>query len=203
MFVSFEGHFITAAHVLKDHFKWSKKTGEPEGDCFPIVYVPSPTWETPRWFKFKNCMVDETIDVAVCKTQDNPFGITGLHVSRLDLIPKEPPDGTAVAFTGFPQYITVPVTSRGHTASIGAFFGKDRRLILVDKTTWHGVSGGPLYLTDGSVIGIISKLGENLWEGMAFATPAAPIIKFLSDKKIPAWHEDAQQTNEPPKKKKK
>jgi hypothetical protein len=27
LFVSFEGHFTTAAHVLKDRFKWSKKTG--------------------------------------------------------------------------------------------------------------------------------------------------------------------------------
>jgi Trypsin-like peptidase domain len=144
--------------------------------------------ETIYWL---SVMADE-IDAAVCKTQENPFGMEGLHLSRLDFSTKEPIDGTAIGFTGFPQYITVPVTSRGHVASIGEFV-ENRRYILIDKTTWHGVSGGPLYLCDGTVIGIMAKVGENLWSGMGFAIPSTLILKFLRDKNIPVMYEQQQQ----------
>lgn len=192
-FVSYEGDFITAAHVIKDHFKWNKK-GEPNANCFPVIYVPAPTWQTFKWFKFASCITDDVIDIAVCKTTVNPFGVSGLHIDRLHLVSQVPSDGTPVAFTGFPQFIVVPVTSRANVAATADFFTKGQMDIVVDKTTWHGVSGGPVYLGDGTVIGIIVKSGESVWSGMAFARQTSNILKFLTENKIRIWQGEPEQT---------
>ena len=67
-FVNFEGNFVTAAHVIKDHFKWNAK-GEPDPNCFPIIYLPDPKWPVAKWFKFERCIIDSIADIAVCRTQ--------------------------------------------------------------------------------------------------------------------------------------
>lgn len=199
-FVNYEGNFITAAHVINDRFKWNKRGG-PIGDCFPIIYTPNPTWQFAQWFQFESCIVDDAIDIAVCKTKVNPFSISGLHLERLHLISSVPKDGTPVAFTGFPELILVPVTSRANVASTGEFFTAGQMDIMIDKTTWHGVSGGPLYLADGTVVGIIRKMGDGLWSGMAFARQTSAILKFLSDNKILYWQEQPEQPKTKPKSK--
>jgi hypothetical protein len=79
------------------------------------------------------------------------------------------------------------IAARANIAATGPFFDIGQVDILIDKTTWHGVSGGPLYLADGTVIGIIRKTGEGLWAGMGFARQASTILKFLSDQHIPVW----------------
>src|SRR5229473_4702719 len=61
-FINYNGDFITAAHVISG-FKWNKK-GDPDLDCFPIIYVPNPTWQSPRWFQFGLCTIDAAIDIA-------------------------------------------------------------------------------------------------------------------------------------------
>lgn len=188
-FVNFEGHFVTAGHVIKASFKWNKR-GEADLDCFPVIYVPNPSWPSIRWFKFEPCIVDETVDIAVCKTTLNPFSESSLRLGRLHLVPDVPPDGTPVAFTGFPQFIAIPVTSRGNVASTGQFANTPE--IVIDKTTWHGVSGGPLYLANGAVIGMMTKMGESVWAGMAFAKPTSLILKFLREKHI--RHEEPEQS---------
>jgi hypothetical protein len=190
-FVSYEGNFITAAHVINDHFKWNKH-GVPALECFPVIYAPNPTWQSFKWFQFGSCILDDAIDIAVCKTILNPFGVSGLHIGRLHLIPSVPKDGTPVAFTGFPQLIVVPVTSRANVASTGAFFRPEQIDIMIDKTSWHGVSGGPLYLGDGSVVGIVLRTGEGLWSGMAWARHTSSVLKFLSDNKILFWQEEPE-----------
>lgn len=203
LFVSFEGHFVTAAHVLDKPFRWSRQTGAPVGECFPVIYVPNPTWEHPKWFVFRDCTIDDAADLAVCKTSLNPFGIGEIHPSRLHLRAIEPADATDVAFTGFPQSITVPVTSRATVASIGQFLIPNhdpKRYVLIDKTCWHGVSGGPLYLSDGSVIAVMAKAGEDLWSGMAFAITSAQVVTFLRQHNIPIWEEDGEQKNSVPEK---
>jgi Trypsin-like peptidase domain len=196
LFVSFEGDFITAAHVIAGNFQWDSKTGEPTGACFPVIYLPHPTWEKLRWFQFRECSIDTSLDVAVCRTVENPFGYEGVHPVRLHLVNLEPPKGTAVAFSGFPQMFPVPITSQGHIAGIGEFakpFNDNRRYILVDKNNWHGVSGGPLYLSNGDVIGVMTKMGEGLWDGLGFAILSGPILTFLSAHHIPIWTSDETQ----------
>jgi hypothetical protein len=191
-FVNYEGNFITAGHVIKDNFKWNKRGVEADMDCVPVIYVPKPSWQHVGWFKFGPCTVDETIDIAVCKTIYNPFSDSSLHLGRLHLFPATPADGTAVAVTGFPQLTALPVTSRGNVAGTGEFFANTTE-IVIDKTTWHGVSGGPIYLANGAVIGMMTHIGENLWAGMAFGKPTSMILKFLSEKNIPVWHDEPTQ----------
>jgi Trypsin-like peptidase domain len=198
-FVDYDGDFITAAHVISEHFKWNKRN-EPTSDCFPVIYVPNPTWQVSRWFQFGSCTVNDAIDIAVCKTRLNPFGESGLHINRLHLGSTVPKDGTAVAFTGFPQFILVPITSRANVASSGDFFTPGQMDVVIDKTTWHGVSGGPLYLADGTVIGIVIKTGEGLWSGMGFARQTSSFLKFLSEKKIPIWQEEQKPSTKKEKK---
>ncbi|MGI9104079.1 MAG: S1 family peptidase [Terriglobales bacterium] len=200
-FVSYEGDFVTAAHVIKDHFAWNRK-GEPEADCFPIIYLPASAWQSPgrKWFAFGPCAMDSDIDVAVCKTALNPFMDSGLHINRLRLASLVPPDGTAVAFTGFPQHILLPITSRANIAATGAFLAAGQMDIVVDKTVWHGVSGGPLYLADGTVIGIVIKMGEELWSGLGFARQTSAILKFLVANHVRVWEPEPEQTKQKNKK---
>lgn len=180
-FVNYEGNFITAAHVINDNFKWYSQE-RPSADCFPVIYIPNPTWSNARWFQFHQCISDAGIDVAVCKTLQNPLDTRELHARWLHLSSKEIlDDGTPVAFTGFPQNILVPITSRANIAAIDDLFVPRHSDIAVDKTVWHGVSGGPLYLSDGTVIGIIRGTGEGLWSGLAFARGIAEILRFLSE----------------------
>lgn len=194
-FVNYEGYFITAGHVINDWFKWNKH-GVPINECFPVIYVPNPTWQAIKWFQFGSCIVDDALDIAVCKTILNPFGVSGLRLQRLSLVATLPKDGTPVAFTGFPQLILVPVTSRANVASSGAFFKADQLDIMIDKTTWHGVSGGPLYLGNGAVIGIVLRAGEGLWTGMAWARQSASVLKFLGDNKVLFWTPEAKNSKE-------
>jgi hypothetical protein len=169
-------------------------------DCFPVIYVPNPTWQSPKWFQFGSCVVDDAIDVAVCKTGLNPFSMSDLHIARLHLTSNVPKDGTAVAFTGFPQFITMPVTSRANVASTGEFTAHGQVDIVIDKTTWHGVSGGPLYLADGSVVGIVIKVGEGVLSGMGFARQTSAFLNFLSEKKITIWQEEEKPSTKKEKK---
>jgi hypothetical protein len=185
-FVNFEGTFITAAHVITEHFKWYKNE-RPSAVCFPVIYIPNPKWPQTRWFQFHSCVTEATIDIAVCKTMQSPFfaeNLPNVHARWLRLSTKTVEDGTPVAFTGFPQNILVPITARANVAAIGEFSLAGYVDIVIDKTNWHGTSGGPLYLSDGSVIGIMRQRGEGLWDGLAFARDMSAILNFLSDHHI-------------------
>ena len=193
-FVNFEGDFVTAAHVITDHFKWNAK-GEPDPNCLPIIYLPDPRWPAAKWFKFERCVTDTLVDIAVCRTQQNPVEVPRLHLLRLHLVTTSPPDGTSVALTGFPLDVAIPVTSRGSIASsIGAFTGSQPE-IMVNGAVWGGMSGGPLYLAHGSVIGMILKTGLPIAAGMGFARPTSSILDFLRKNKV-AILEEQQQSKE-------
>jgi hypothetical protein len=56
---------------------------------------------------------------------------------------------------------------------------------IVDKQCWKGSSGGPLYLANGRIIGMISMCGYTLGDesavGSAHAISAKIILDFLTN----------------------
>jgi hypothetical protein len=94
----------------------------------------------------------------------------------------------------------VPITSRANVASSGEFITPGQTDIVIDKTTWHGVSGGPLYLADGSVVGIVIRMGDYVLSGMGFVRQTSSFLKFLSEKKITIWQEEEKPSTKKKKK---
>jgi V8-like Glu-specific endopeptidase len=91
------------------------------------------------------------------------------------------PEGTAIAFTGFPLESKSPVTSKGDIAGFGAITETIAAFdYSIDRAAWPGASGSPLYLSNGRVIGIVRAAGENLGSGISYARSAAVISNFLS-----------------------
>lgn len=184
-FINDEGYFLTAGHIFD---AWTQ-IDRSKGDCFPAVYIPIGGWHSDRpidkvrWFKFQTCLKGNSIDVAACKLDVNPFTsedvkkqIQVLTFGRFFSLE----DGTPVAFTGFPLELLRPVTSKGNIAS----FGEIEKLIVIDTGSWPGASGSPLYSAEGSVIGVMVKTGINLGTGLAYALPAETVIAFLRENKI-------------------
>ncbi len=182
-FVNNEGYFVTAAHVVKD-FEKRLSTDQP---CDSVIYVPLSGWDKPlkevRWFRFMSCLTNTGVDFAVCKPIDNPFRdqeVKGLFstVTFKNFVGNK--DGTQVAFTGFPLSFLRPVTSKGNIAS----YVEARQEFVIDKTAWPGASGSPVYLSDGSVIGIVRETGGGVGAGLTYARPAEWITAFLTANKI-------------------
>ena len=194
-FINEQGGFMTAAHVLDGWDKIDRR----QGDCAPAIYMAIGGWKndvpTPkvRAFFFSQCNRDDTIDIAVCKPIANPFTdeVVRQQVRFLTFGAfSGQRDGTAAAFTGFPLEFLRPVTSKG---SIASYVAADKELVI-DKAAWPGASGSPVYLPDGTVIGVVRQAGRGLGSGLAYARPAELIVEFLSKNKIPFHQQQPAQT---------
>lgn len=201
-FVDTDGRFITPGHVL-DGWKQISKT---KHECAPAIYVPSHGWRKfekdieVQWFTIAACTRDQKLDLAVCKPDDSPF--TNAHVARENIATvafdtNEWPDGTPVAFTGFPLQITSPITSKGFVGGklkvIGSEIGFD---YAIDKAAWPGASGSPLYLPNGNVIGILFMTGINQGTGLSYARSASIITEFLK-RSVPKTEKKVQKQATP------
>lgn len=184
-FINNQGGFLTARHVLSELRKVSTK----ERPCFPAIYIPIGGWEKgkhelgTRWFKFTSCLIKNKLDIASCSLINNPFqdAAVSRHIVFLRFENSfSYKDGTPIAFTGFPLYSTIPVTSKGIIASYRAV----AKEMVVDKNAWPGASGSPVYIANGRVIGMIIKRGIGAGIGLAYARPGDLIIKFLREEKI-------------------
>lgn len=171
-FISAQGRFATAAHVIAD-------TRRP--NCAPAIYLPTEGWEqtTPalaiRLYNFKSCPVLNTaLDIAVCETDDDltQDAARGVRVAPVVFNSTKHPAGTLVAFLGFPLQETTPVSVRGSIATYWTAQNIVNGELVIDKSSWAGMSGGPVFLGDGSVIGIVTNRGTNTREGMTMARPA-------------------------------
>jgi len=191
--VNREGDFVTAAHVLDD---WGK-VSTPQQPCILYVYFPVGGWENgakgigiqgsakARWFPFAHCIKQYTIDVASCRITENPFSDAEVksQLSSVTFESVELPDGSPVAFTGFPLNSLRPITSKAFVAAYRVDASGSAE-IIVDKAGWPGASGSPLYTASGHVIGLIREAGVDRASGIAYARVGSLITQFLKDKKI-------------------
>ena len=154
-FVDTLGRFITAAHVLDN---WDT-IGRERHPCTGAIYIPDHGWGKVeknilfQSFSFVSCIRDLTIDLALCQPTENPFAsgrVAKGNISPVSFDTREWPEGTPVAFSGFPLEYTFPLTSKGfvagHMEIQNSNIGFD---YVIDKSTWPGASGSLVYLGNG------------------------------------------------------
>ena len=174
-FITSEGRFLTAAHVI-DSFS----TVQPPCGAEAIL-IPQHGWDRDAasipftWVRIGACIKDGTLDIATCIPQQMQTGLATVNIAD-----GRPPDGTKVAFTGFPLNTAQPFTSRCDIAQYqSATDGEGSRMLVLDKWAWPGDSGSPVYTETGEVIGIVLRRGLGDGEGIGFALSSPFIVKFL------------------------
>ncbi len=185
-FISARGEFVTAGHVI------DAMDGATRPCPITAVFLPATRWqpEAPEedfvWFPFKiqDCAIDREIDAAKC----NPLSDLSIRqpgfrfaIEPVELEFSKPPDGTEVAFTGFPLRSRDPLTSRTviatyRTVSRGASVATE---IILDHVAWVGGSGSPVYLSNGRIIGMILERGIEQSTGIAVVRPIESLQKML------------------------
>jgi len=172
-FVSAEGEFVTAAHVLQTA----------PANCDTAIYVPLDGWRSEadaiRLFNFQRQRrrIETNADVAVCQTTVPPATVPKVNAVPVTLDAEASPvEGTEVAFTGFPLRNAEPLTARGFLAGYRNPSRVGGERWILDRAAWPGSSGSPVYLDDGRVIGIIIQRGINDGSGLAYARPASQIV---------------------------
>jgi hypothetical protein len=185
-FVSGDPRVITAGHVAK---AFNMKDRIPHC-AFPAIYVPIDGWDSSsskvqiRYVLITVCDIGESLDIAACYLAEDVTNSAAIKAKpkAADLDGSIYPDGTPVAFTGFPLSFVQPITSQG---IIGTYRGPNPTLgpteLVVDKNAWPGASGSPIFDVNGRVVGMIIQRGFNDSSGLAFAIPSGVIKKFLSD----------------------
>jgi hypothetical protein len=171
-FTSEGGDFMTAAHVL------AGLRSRP--DCNQALYLPIGGWDSAVIARdvlaadFSCPFVDDALDVAHCRTAAPlaSYRTLGVVVAPVTLDEKFQDDGTPAAFMGFPDHTQQPISSRGFIAGYRPGPSSARFELLVDKAGWGGVSGGPVFVADGRVIGMVVKRGVAAFEGVTVARPA-------------------------------
>lgn len=184
-FINDEGYFITATHVLDGSY--GDTTQAIKEEYILAVYIIISRLQNgimnAHWFKFNDCIKNTDADIAVCRPDTNPFTVEEVKRRIGFATFKKSPnikDGMPVAFTGFPLDSLRPITAKGNIASYDEIKGA----IIIDNSAWPGVSGSPVYLFDGKVIGIVLRGGINEASGLAVARYSESITKFLAENKI-------------------
>ena len=175
-FVSTDGIFVTPNHVIDGIVSAQRQTPCPVA----AIFIPANGWSTNAptlrvnfyGFKTGSCNINRELDVAVCKPLKP---VTDITPAVLETTP--PPDGTPVAFTGFPLSNVMPITSTGTVAGYKDLRETGPETIIVDKNTWPGASGSPIYLRNGRVVGMLTLRGTGDGAGLTYGRTG----KVLSD----------------------
>lgn len=183
-FINSSGYFLTAAHVIAE---LRRTTIMQPTACVMAIYLPENGWQRDaanfniKWHAFTDCFVDETLDIAACKTIDDVTSGIRPMTFRGELLA----DGTAVAFTGFPLGAVEPLSARGYVAAYrAAVENLGPTELVIDRQNWPGSSGSPAYDVDGNVVGIVLQRGIGDGVGMAIARPTSRILAFLASKNV-------------------
>lgn len=188
-FVDNQGRFITAGQVV-EKTSWDKMVVQRHA-CRPVIYIPDRGWSAGfvgtipvQYFWMGECESDNVFDLAVCSLVENPFKSSRVpsdNISYVSFDSNQALEGTPVAFTGFPLEYTTPVSSMGYVAGfVGSGPNNETYAYVVDKNTWPGASGSPLYVGSGKVIGLMRLGGRDLAAGIGVAISATTISDFLS-----------------------
>ena len=188
-FVGAEGRFVTALHVaraVQDAIETQPL--QRAAVCVPYDGWPRGDETAPLWCAgFKIINSDAQNDLALCLTERNPFADPKtkhfVHPAVLDAT--LPPDGTEVIFIGFPSSNAVPMTFRGFVSSYQDIArGKESGpLFLIQGSDLPGMSGGPLCLPNGHVIGLVLGSGTQRFATLTGARPTRFISSLLKGPK--------------------
>jgi len=183
-FVSADGTFVTANHVIEGMLSSARKTPCPHA----AFYLPkSGGWSAEQAtfqsdyyvFHAAECKRDADIDVARCRSV-RP--VEAAHkIAPVAFETEVQPDGTPVAFTGFPLQFQIPLSSVGNVSGYVKTRedGRGPRAMIMDKSGWPGASGSPMFLSNGKVVGLVGQRGINDGSGRAIAVPSRLIQEFL------------------------
>ena len=182
-FIDPHGAFVTATHVIKSIAETKDKSCETPA---VLVRTDRSAFTSLNLYGLKfiasDCRIDESADIAQCKTVVDPTEDKKIVAkpAALTIASDLLPDGTPVAFTGFPVNGLVPYTARAIIAGYQFIDGSPKQglqaqMVVLDKQAWPGSSGGPVYRVDGRVVGMLLQAGN----GLAFARPGARLNEFL------------------------
>jgi len=193
-FISEAGEFLTAAHVIDG------VQGHAHACTVTAIYLPADRWEPERpeevftWYPFVagDCALHRDLDVAKCKLLVDLSVRRGKQSFEIRPVRFEwtsQPDGTLIAFTGFPLGSRDPLTSRGGVAQYRRRQSGNNLLpgelpqntidLIIDQSAWPGASGAPVYLSDGRVIGMLLARGSGEGTGTSVVRPAHVLQRIL------------------------
>src|SRR5262245_7067241 len=182
-FIDAYGGFLTAAHVIKSIDE--HKTCETPALLVRVEEAATPGTSNLYGLKFvaSDCRIDETADLARCKTVEDPTGTEKIAAkpTALKVVGDVKPVGTPVAFTGFPVNGLTSYTARANIVGYQGIEPTSKQDLLaytlvLDKSAWPGSSGGPVYGVDGRVMGLLLQTGS----GLAFARHGARLSEFVN-----------------------
>jgi serine protease Do len=155
MALNADGYVLTSSHVVK-----GART----------IYISNSRYEQ---LKVEEVYRDEKLDIAVLKVVEEDFQSFGEIPYSLKHSPSDP--GERVFTLGYPREDVV--YNEGSVSSVTGFEG-DTTAYQVAIPVNPGNSGGPLFDSQGNLVGIIS--GRNIGaEGASFAIQSRYIIDYL------------------------
>jgi trypsin-like peptidase len=182
--ISQEADFVTAAHVLT--------AMQQDNDSCPTSAVtlavrdwrPDAPAEELFWFPFRtaDCWIDRAIDIAKCRARgDFPARIRNLRRAvPVQFAYNIEPDGTQLAFSGFPLEARDPMTLRAHVAAYQTPWPDDATpQLILDHPALPGSSGSPVFRADGKVIAILLRDGSPDAPGTSVARPVSAFRNML------------------------
>src|ERR1700730_13432687 len=180
-FVFADGTFLTPNHVIEGINNPVRQNPCPS----PALYIPVNGWQTTAqtfrvdFYAFvpSLCKIDRSLDTAVCKPIKPITGIVPVILEHL-----LPPDGTPVAFTGFPLRNVTPITSIGAIAGYTDERGTGPLSIIVDKNNWPVASGSPIYLQNGKVVGMLALRGAGEGAGLTYGRTSKALSDVLGER---------------------
>jgi hypothetical protein len=181
-FISSRGDFITPDHTLRDTGAGGRFAG-----CEPYVWFTRPSKHPGAFtaiafpFQVKDCITDSVGDIARCRTEADLSKVEqGQYAPQPVVIdPGQRDDGLAIAITGYPLGIPVPLSSRGYIASY-QLGGQGPIDIAIDHAAWPGGSGSPVYDSGGKVLGMLVQGGTGAASGISFARSGFALSRFMA-----------------------